>query len=222
MIDQLQIGSKYSYDDFEASVKERKIGSPKKKEIKETVPFSNITYDFSAINGEVYWEERTLEYIFEMDALTPEELEEMKLDFKTWVMNVIEEELYDPFIENHHFIATFSDISFDDSEIEKTTITVKFTAYPYMISNQKKVFKFTLTEGVETKVVVYNHSSHKIAPTFILDVPASLVIGSSTYSMNAGEITSDEIKLEIGTNMLTARSTSGNGTLRVEFSEEVF
>ena len=65
MIDQLIIGSKKSYDDFGASVSERTIHQPKKKTIKETVPFSNITHDFSGIDGEVYWEERKLEYIFE-------------------------------------------------------------------------------------------------------------------------------------------------------------
>ena len=74
MIDQLIIGDKASCDDYGASVASRKIVPPKKKEIKETVPFSNVTYDFSAINGEQYWEERELEYTLEIIAPTPEEL----------------------------------------------------------------------------------------------------------------------------------------------------
>jgi predicted Ser/Thr protein kinase len=78
MLDQLIIGDKGSCDDFEASVKERVIHPPKKKSIKKTIPFSNVTHDFSAINGEVYWEERTLEYIFEIIANSAEELEEKK------------------------------------------------------------------------------------------------------------------------------------------------
>ena len=68
LIDQLTIKSTSSYDDFEASIKERMIGAPKKKIIKETVPFSNETHDFSGINGEIYWEERTLKYVFEIIA----------------------------------------------------------------------------------------------------------------------------------------------------------
>lgn len=56
MLDQLIIGDKSSFDDFDASVSERNISPPKKKEIKETVPFSNVTYDFSKINGELFWE----------------------------------------------------------------------------------------------------------------------------------------------------------------------
>ena len=136
MLDQLRIGDKYSYDDFGASVAERKIGKPKKKTIKETVPHSNITYDFSKINGEIYWEERELQYVLELDAETPEELEDLKIDLSNWLMNVFEEDLFDPFIEGYHFRATYDDIDFDDSEVEKTTATVKFKAYPYMISNE--------------------------------------------------------------------------------------
>ena len=42
MIDQLIIGG----------LAKSKKKPPKKKSIKETVPFSNVTYDFTAINGE--------------------------------------------------------------------------------------------------------------------------------------------------------------------------
>ena len=52
MIDQLIIGDKLSHDDFSDSIALRKINLPKKKSIKESPPFSNITYDFSAINGD--------------------------------------------------------------------------------------------------------------------------------------------------------------------------
>ena len=55
LLDQLRINDKYSYDDFEASLKERTVSEPKKKTIKDTVAYSNQTYDFSAINGDVYW-----------------------------------------------------------------------------------------------------------------------------------------------------------------------
>jgi hypothetical protein len=115
-LDELRIGDKYSYKDFSASVRDRKISAPVKKKIKETVPFSNETYDFTSINGEIYWEERTLEYVLEMDAETAEQLESKKIDFKTWVMNVEKQELHDPYIKDYHFLATFDDIEFDDSE----------------------------------------------------------------------------------------------------------
>lgn len=222
MIDQLRIGNKYSYDNFEASVKERNVGSPKKKIIKDTVPFSNITYDFSKIDGELHWNERTLTYIFEIDAITPEELEEKKVDFKTWVMNVFEEELHDPFIEDYHFIATFESIDFDDSEIEKTTITVTFTAYPFMLSNTKKGITYNIPTASEEVVQIANKSSHKITPTLIASGPVSFVYGNTTYSVNAGETTNDSFKLDMGISSLTIQPVSTGGTLRIEFVEEVF
>lgn len=222
IIDQLTIGIKSSYDDFEANVKERKIGSPKKKTIKDTVPYSNVTHDFSKIDGELYWEERTLEYIFEIDADTPEELEEKKIDFKTWVMNVFEDELHDPFIEGFHFIATFADIDFDDSEIEKTTATVTFSAYPFMLSNAKIAYEFAISTASEKVFVVVNNSSHRIAPTLIASVPVTIVIGNTMYSINAGETKIDSLKLEMGANEITIKPASSNGTLKVEYFKEVF
>ena len=221
MLDQLIIGDKHSLDDFGASVAERKIKKPKKKSIKETVPFSNVSHDFSAINGEMYWEERELEYVFEIVADSAEELEAMKQPFMDWVMNVMNAELHDPFIKDYHFLATFSDIDEDDSEIEKSTITVKFTAYPYMISDVKRVFPYPLTETEKT-VIVTNNSSHRITPTFTANVEAIVKKGSSSYGIPAGVITDEKFMLNPGENTLSVRSTSGSGTLKIEFYEEVF
>ena len=221
MIDQLIIGDKASYDDFEASVRERTIRDGAKKEIRDSVPFSNVTYDFSAINGEVYWEEKELEYVFEIMADTPEELEEKKIAFKSWVMNVMGEKLYDPFIRDYHFKATFSGIDVDDSEIEKSTIVATFTAYPYMIANKAKVYEVTLEASKEIAVDVVNDSSHRITPTFSSDVEFTLKMGGSSYAIPSGETTDDSFKLAVGKNTLTVKAVK-SGTLTISFFEEVF
>lgn len=221
MIDQLIVGSKSSYDDFEASVKERAISAPKKKSIKETVPFSNVTYDFTAINGEIYWEERTLEYVFEITANTPEELEEKKQRFVHWVMNLMNAELHDPFIRDYHFNATFADIDIDDSEIEKSTITVTFTAYPYMIADNVKVYQVALVASEEVTATVHNDSSHRITPTITSDVAFHLKIGDSTFSLSAGETTDDAFKLEPGVTTFKLQAEK-DGTVEISFFEEVF
>lgn len=221
MIDQLIIGNKASYDDFEASVKERKITDGKKKEIKDSVPFSNVTHDFSAINGEIYWEEGQLEYVFEIIADSAEELEDKKRLFCAWIMNVMEAALYDPFIRGYHFIATYDDMDVDDSEVEKSTITAKFTAYPYMISDVKRVYAYMITTA-ETNIKINSNSSHRITPTFKTDVECIIVKGSSSYGIPVGEITDDKFLLVPGENNLTVKATSGSGTLKIEFYEEVF
>lgn len=221
MFDQLIIGDVQSYIDFEASVAERRIIKPKKKSIKESVPFSNVTHDFSAINGELYWGETELEYVFEITADSAEELEEKKQPFRNWIMNVMNAELHDPFIQDYHFIATFSDIDEDDSEIEKSTITVKFTAYPYMISNVKRVLSYPLIE-TETTVSFTNASSHRITPTLTTDVECIVQKGNSSFAIPAGIITDEKFMLPPGQNTLSIRSTSESGTLKIEFNEEVF
>lgn len=221
MIDQLIVGNKASYDDFEASVKERHIGAAPKKSVKETVPFSNVTYDFSAINGEIYWGERSLEYVFEITGDTPEEMEAKKGVFLSWIMNIKEEELHDPFIRGYHFIATYEDVDPDDSEVEKTTLTVTFTAYPYMISNEIKTVSKPLAANVDAHVNITNNSSHRIVPTFVSDVPFTVTMGGASYSVPAGETTDDDFMFAAGENQLTVRATK-NGTLTIRFYEEVF
>lgn len=221
MIDQLIIGSKSSYDDFEASVKERTINAPKKKSIKDTVPFSNITYDFTAINGEIYWEERTLEYVFEITANTPEELEEKKLLFMAWVMNVMGEKLTDPFIKGYYFIATYDDSDIDDSEVEKTTIQVTFTAYPYKIAEDVKVFAVAVVAGEEVTATIVNESSHRITPTIEAEVACSITKGDTTYTVPSGETTDDSFKLDAGENTLVFTAEE-SGMVNISFYEEVF
>lgn len=221
MIDQLKIGNKSSYDDFGASVKSRNINPPTKKEVKATVPFSNITYDFTQINGETYWNERELEYVFEITADSPEQLEEKKTAFFAWVMNVIGGELHDPFISDYHFDATFSGIDADDSEIEKSTITVTFAAYPYMIANAATVYDFAVSSAENTGVVV-NDSAHPVTPTFVCDVPFSITLNGDVYSVPSGEITDDAVKLAVGNNSVSVISTSGSGKLSIKFRKEVF
>lgn len=220
MFDQLIIGNKASCDDFDASVRDRVIKEPTKKKIKDTVPFSNVTYDFSKINGEIYWEERTLEYNLEIVAFSIEEIEEKKTALKNWLMNVHEEELYDPYIKDYHFIATFDDISFDDSEFEKTTATVTFTAYPYMIANEKTVYSVDVVADEETTVEIINDSSHRITPTFNNDISVIVTMGEPTYSVPSGETTDDFFELESGVNTLTFQATE-SGTVKISFYAEV-
>lgn len=222
MIDQLIIGNKKSFDDFEANVKERTISKPKKKSIRETVPFSNVVYDFSAINGEIYWEERDLEYVLEIMADTPEQLEQKKSALATWLMNVAEEVLEDPFIKDYHFISTFSDISEDDEDnVEKTTVTVKFKAYPYMIANNAKIFSVSLVANTEKEMVITNESSHRITPSIEADMKVTLKKNDVNYGIPAGVTTDDSFKLESGVNVLTLLASEA-GNVTFTFFEEVF
>lgn len=233
MLDQIIIGGKGSYTDFSASLAGRRIGKPKKKSIKETVPFSNNTYDFSKIDGELYWEEREIEYIFEITADSPEELEELKLAFSGWVMNVFEEDIHDPYIFGYHFKGTYEDMDPEDDEgLDKTTLTVKFTAYPYMIADHSTVFQLTGTTRPTTPLRAVNGSHHPVRAKLRADFEgeendgANMQIqinGDYVMLINGVQYEYDQIPvglLEINVTALT-HVAGTKFTLSISFDEEV-
>ena len=230
MIDQLIIGDRASFDDFYASIAKRKIGEAKKKSIKETVPYSNVTYDFSKINGELYWEERELEYVFEIIAPTPEKLEELKSKFAGWVKNVHQEELHDPFIPEHHFLATYDDMDFEDEEgLDKTTATVKFTAYPYKISNQPVVFESSALTGNHTATfIVNNESAHPVPPTVLVEASTQMTayttIDGTSCSFESGTAVKLPARLPVGVSTISVVIPMyyEGFTVKLSFHEEVF
>lgn len=224
MLDQLIIGDKFSFDDFGASVAEEKISQPPKKEIKETIPFSNVTYDFSKINGEIYWEQRELEYVFEIIGVTPEDLTRKKTAFANWIMNVFEENIISPYDPDFHYVGTYKDMSPDDDESkEKSTITVKFAAYPFKIANRPKEYTFIIPALSEITATILNDSSHRITPTLTVDKNITLTLGNLSFSISAGEITDGDFKIDTGVNTVVLNSqNTTDSTLTVRFYEEVF
>lgn len=224
MYDQVIIGNKASYDDFGASMAGRSISPPTKKSIKETVPYSNVTYDFSAVNGELYWEERSLDYTFEIIAHTPEELEELKAAFCEWIMNISGAEIHDPFIRGYHFVGTYEDMSIDDDEGgEKTTITVTFSAYPYKVANTVTAVKRTVPAASQVDLAVVNGSSHRIAPTITIDGELTVSFNGSHFTLSAGTYSTAGLFLAAGINAFTVKNSgSDDSTITISFVEEVF
>lgn len=224
MLDQLIIGEKASLDDFGASLAKRAISSPAKKEIKETVPFSNITYDFSAINGELYWEERELQYVFEIIADSPADLERKKIKFSNWIMNVMNENIYDPYEPDFHYVGTFEDMSYSDEDnIEKTTATVTFTAYPYKVANEPTVYVVVIYPEGDYTVVIKNDSAHRITPTVIASAAVIATMDGISYSFPAGTVTDNLFRLSAGENNLTFKNTATEEcSIEIRFYREVF
>ena len=208
MLDQLKIGDKYSYDDFGASVASRVISPPKKKVIKETVPFSNIAYDFSKIDGELYWEERELEYTFEILGDSPEDLEAKKTAFSCWIMNIMGEEIHDPYEPNFHYLGTFDELVYADEDcVEKTVATVKFSAYPYKIANEATQYTFKLSPTAFPKI--QNDSAHRVVPTVTAEYPFSATMNGVTYNFPAGESRDYIFAFEGGLNDVDLKSKAG-------------
>lgn len=224
MLDQVKIGDKFSLDDFGASMAFRTISHPAKKEIKETVPFSNRTYDFSKINGEQYWNERELQFVFEITANNPEDLEHKKYRFSNWVMNVFNEEIHDPFDQEFHYLGTFSDLEYDDEEcVEKTTATVSFMAYPYKIANKATNFVVVVPANSRKTVNVLNDSGHRIVPAVTTERAVTIEKNGSSYVFASGTSSNSIFSLDMGDNLMNIQNANGSEcVVKVSFFREVF
>jgi len=223
-MDQLIIDKRCSLDDFGASLAKRSIKAPKKKEIKETVPFSNQAYDFSAINGEVYWEERELQFVLELMADTPADLEHKKARLAGWLMNVIDGHIHDPHDPDHYFVGTFSSLDWaDDESVEYTACTVTFMAYPYRIAKKPTTVILTvLPEGPYTGVVLID-SAHRVQPVVTPDVAVTIQKDGVEYVFQAGPSSSRSFLLQPGRNELTITNvTAAPINVQISFYEEVF
>jgi hypothetical protein len=132
---------KHSYNDFGITLApSREIGIPNKKKTKLTLPFSNVTYDYSEIFGSQTYEERTLKYTFNIAGRairTKEEMNWIKTTLVNWLMNSHgKQPLYDDTYEGVHFLAEVEgNMSFSENW-NYGFLEVTFTAYPFMIGNQ--------------------------------------------------------------------------------------
>ena len=217
---QLIINNKKSFDDFNVYIGERTITPPTKKIIKETVPFSNDVYDYSKLDGEIYWNEATLTYVFDIAELTTEQMEVVKSNLLTWLSNVHDDDIYDPYIGDYHYHGSYDSCSWEE-DFGAGKLTVDFLVYPYKIANNETQFSHTLTSGTNN-ISVVNNGSHRITPTFICSENMAIQIGTIVYSLPSGTTKDDSVKLDVGTNNLIVTPTSEGATLTIRFVEEVF
>jgi len=131
---------KHSYNDLGITMAtQREVGIPNKKKSKLTVPFSNVTYDYSEIFGSQTYEERTIKYTFNIANRAIREKYEMnwiKTQVINWLMNSGgKQPLYDDHYPGVHFLAEVEGSSSFSENWIHGYLEVTFTAYPFMISN---------------------------------------------------------------------------------------
>ena len=152
----------------------------------------------------------------------------MKIAFASWIMNVQNEKIFDPFIADYHFKGTYSAMSFDDEDcVEKTTATVTFKAYPYKIANVETTVKteiaYSESGDMERTVEIINSSSHRLVPTVVVEGAVSIRIGGASVQITSGTYEDDFFMLPVGKSewVVTNQGTE-TATVTVSFFEEVF
>lgn len=130
---------KHSQTDFRATVTSRDIGMPEKKRYLESVPYSNVTYDFSALYGAQTYNRRTLKYEFAISGRR--ELRSCVQAFINWLYEPQgTAELRDSTDPDYHFNAELVSAvpSFPYPNLAKITVT--FEADPYRIPNDSLAY----------------------------------------------------------------------------------
>ena len=209
--DGITVSGKHSFNNFELYISERTINSPKKKTIRETIPFMNGSYDFSKVNGAVAFEDREIEYAFEIIGESIADMDQQRDSVLNWLMNVYEEALYDDTMPDYHFLVSYDDCKVKE-DAEKTDLTVTFIAYPFKIYNTQT--SFTASAGT----TVVNNQGQPVVPNVIATEEMTITLNGQAITVPAGT----QIKLEV--DLMTGDNTvivSGSGELTLSFIKEV-
>lgn len=211
--DGIRANDLHSFQDFDLCIKTRKTNLPKKKTIRETVPFMNGYYDFSALNGSPAWESRTVSYSFDVLGDTPEETEEYAERVLDWLCNLHEVDIYDDAMPHYHWHGSYdsASLNWDDSGMA-VEISVDFVCYPFKIANTPITHSFKA--GTHTVV----NNGQAVAPIVKSDAAAAIQIGSYVQSIPANVEIKLGIDLARGTNQILV---TGDGTVSFKYFREV-
>lgn len=217
---EIRANGKGSYTDFGLFIKSRTISLPKKKVIREDIPFFNGSYDFSKINGEIYWEERTIQYIFDIAEFTTEQMEKIKDKVVDWLLNIYDTDIEDDYTSDYYYYGSYDDNSWSE-DFGQGELKITFTVYPYKFAKAKTSQNILVTM-TEESVVINNDSSHRVIPTITTDQAIILIIDKNTYALNNGTYTDSKYLLEKGANTWKIKSNSDTANVNISFRKEVF
>lgn len=236
--DGITLHGKHSYRDFGALLKSKTIGVPSTIKITETVPYMQGVYDFTGLYGEQTYDERALEYEFDLVAKNKwsdpkKELRMRSMEFINWIKSSSKSELIDDDYPGFYFLAEAQgEIDIDDSDIYVFTIKVKFTAYGLMIKKdyegQTKWDSFCFLSDVmqQTKfeikgareILLYNVGIRSITPKIICDSEFILNMDNCQYKLKAGTTKDYRFSLKKGVNKI---DILGTGNIEFLFKFEV-
>lgn len=213
MTDGIRINDKHSYGDFGLYLKSRNISLPEKKSIRQTVPFMNGYYDFSALNGAPAWGERIIEYSFDVTNDSPVELDHFVSYVLDWLSNVHDVDIHDDTVYDYHWHGSFEkcDMEWDETGMQ-VELKVSYVVHPFKIADYPTEHR--LKTGTHT---IYNQGM-EVAPYVVSDSTAAIQIGTYVSSIPANEKVQLEIDLARGNNTVVV---TGDGTVTLGYYEEV-
>ena len=206
LTDGIRINDLHSYRDFDLEIKSRHVGLPEKKSIRQTVPYMNGYYEFSALNGAPAWGEREISYTFDVLGDNPQETEKNIEKILDWLCNVHEVDIFDDTLTRKHWHGSYlsGEPGYDDSG-EVIEFKVTFIVHPFKIANEP----ITINMAAGTHKIT--NLGMAVAPYAYSEATAAIQIGSYVSAIPANEEVQLEIDLARGENTVIV---TGEGTVR--------
>lgn len=195
------VGAVHSVIDYGMCYADRRITSPQKRVLKRSIPYRNGSIDFTALDGEAYYDERTITYLFEVVGNSPMDVSKQVDDFVQWLSEITDADIHDDEMPVWHWHGGCDevDVDYEDGTGLKATITATFTVYPFRIADEYSSAQITVgenevyNEGRKARITVIPSGTVtiKIGPvrqTFMGETEADIYLphGYSTVEVSGG------------------------------------
>lgn len=221
----------YHTSDYHMWLVDRQAPSPNEKEIIESVPYMQGSYDFSNLLGERVYDNRVISYEFEILQRDYERRKINQTVIENWLKKESVAPLYDDHAEGYYYMAKCISVNTVDSN-GGLRVSVDFDAYPFKIGELEEghdiwdEFNFELDASIindftingTQQIDMYNIGSASVAPKILTSAPMTIVKGNTTYQVPIGESKNDSFRLMPGSNPLTI---TGNGRIKFIWYKEL-
>lgn len=209
--DGISINGRHSFRDYGLCIKEKKIGLPGKRIIRDSVPYMNGSYDFTTLGGAATWEDREISYTFDILADNEQAMNRQRDSIINWLMNIHDADIFDDAMPDWHFHGSYSGGDISDEE-ELSEFTASFICHPFRIAETETAIRLKTGESV------IEYGGQAVAAFISGSANGSITFNGITQSFLANTRTELSALLEHGTNTITL-TTSGNVTLF--YTEEI-
>lgn len=223
-----------SSNDLGLIVQQRAAPTPEEQTVTDTIPYRQGTTDFSSLDGERFFQNRSITYTCLVDGnFTDRRNAEAYLKSKLMPPSKkLLNDNYDP--QNSYWIATCTSISVEDQLWgHYFTATIAFSCYPFLYwsipegNDEWDTFNFDYDVSQDTSFTVsgtdvvplINPGKTTLQPKMTVTGTVSVTTKDTTLTLNAGTYENTQIYLYSGINSITL---SGSGTISFEFYKELF
>lgn len=238
IVSHLEVTEGFIFGDF-SSVRndffliERTAPTPSEKTIIETIPYSQGVFDFSMIEKDRFFNNRTITYKIENFNKTYESRKVIENDIKNTLMPLGIAPIYDTHDRNYHWLGKCQSVSVDDNAKDRTlTATIVFDCYPFAISNNYEgddiwdTFNFENDVAQKVKYDVNGHqiinliniSSHTSEVEIIVNGLITINGNFGVLNLTTGTYNDTQLVLNVGSNELRL---TGTGTIEFRWRKEV-